>query len=287
MIRIDRDNGQQQPVAVRKVDGTYHLVFGYRRYAAVSLLNAEGINTPLEAVEVTADEQQALLLNILENDERKDTTPVDDAHNVQRLFKEHGMTKAAIAEHYGKSPSWVTQTITLVKLPVWFQLLIARGQLSATAGYNTSKLKAAIKKDVLAKVLNYFTIGVDQENAPADIGCNLAEVDETGAPVQLLQGEYNRIIRQVQAKHEEVHVEGDGTEAPTTKVQRGRKDVSTLGETIVETYGWSPTVQKFGKTLQRWISGELKDDKRLLMALKAIVNMDAETEEAAFEANNQ
>ena len=88
------DHGQQQPVVVRRIeDKKVALVSGYGRYKAVRHINAvlrPDVPVKLQCKVVDCNPEEAFVRNIVENNERAATTPVDDAHNQRRLREEFG-----------------------------------------------------------------------------------------------------------------------------------------------------------------------------------------------------
>ena len=98
----DENTGENpKPVQVRKVaDNRVQLVLGYRRHRAALLYNLRHPDNPmkLKCVVVTVNDEEAFRRNIVENKQRAETTPIDDAFNQRRLREEFGWTDARIAE---------------------------------------------------------------------------------------------------------------------------------------------------------------------------------------------
>lgn len=100
--------GQLQAVQVRRLpDKRVKLVFGYRRYNAALEHNRRHPDTPmkLKAVVVEINEEEALRRNIEENQERRDTTPMDHCMTQKRLRENFGWSDTQIAQLYKVSPA--------------------------------------------------------------------------------------------------------------------------------------------------------------------------------------
>ena len=135
------EEGQLQPVQVRRVaDNRVQLVMGYRRHAAVVEFNRLHPDKPmkLKAIVVTINNEEAFRRNIVENRERQETTPIDDAFNQRRLRDDYGWTDTKIAEFYGLTPPYVGLLKKLLTLPTATQKLVHSRQLSVKAGLRRS-----------------------------------------------------------------------------------------------------------------------------------------------------
>ena len=123
-----RENGMLQPVLVRVVDGGYELVAGERRLRAAKLAGRDSVPV---VVRESVDEREALKLALLENVQREDLNPIDEALGYQRLLEEFGMSQQALAERLGKSRSAIANAVRLLSLPPELQTKIEAGELSA------------------------------------------------------------------------------------------------------------------------------------------------------------
>lgn len=109
-----RVQGLLQPLVVvpSSTEGRYLLVAGHRRHAALRMLGR------IEADAVVREEMDAarrLAAMLTENDQRQDLTPMERAEAYQRLMDEHDLNQTEVARLVGKSPSWVNQTLHLLK----------------------------------------------------------------------------------------------------------------------------------------------------------------------------
>lgn len=122
-------NGLLQPVTVRAVAGhagRYELVAGERRLRAAVRLGW----TEIPALVREFDDQAMLTLALVENLQRADLNPIDEAVGVRRLLEEFGLTQQQVADALGKDRSTIANLIRVLALPSGVQSLISSSQLS-------------------------------------------------------------------------------------------------------------------------------------------------------------
>jgi ParB family chromosome partitioning protein len=122
-----RKNGILQPLLVRKKGDTYELIAGERRLRAARMAGLQ--NVPVHVRE-THDEEM-LRLAILENVQREDLNPLEEAQAYQRLIDDFDMTQLNVAEQLGKSRSAINNALRLLNLPPELKERIRKGELSA------------------------------------------------------------------------------------------------------------------------------------------------------------
>jgi ParB/RepB/Spo0J family partition protein len=152
MAKSLEDEGQLQAVQVRRVhDNKVQLVLGYRRYAAATLYNQRHPDQPmkLKCKVVLVNDEEAFRRNIVENRERAECSPIDDAHNQRRLREVFGWTDARIADFYHVSPAHVCTLKKLLGLPSDVQRLVHGRTLSVQAATGLADLPAAEQKQIL------------------------------------------------------------------------------------------------------------------------------------------
>ena len=104
-----RQNGQIAPIVVRKLDDTFELIVGERRWRASQLLKKDTIN----AVIIEADEKTSAVLSIVENVQREDLNSMEEAESLERLINEFSMSHEDVAKYISKSRAHVTNIIRL------------------------------------------------------------------------------------------------------------------------------------------------------------------------------
>ncbi|HET6493700.1 MAG TPA: ParB/RepB/Spo0J family partition protein, partial [Burkholderiales bacterium] len=118
--------GVMQPILVRPVaDERYEIIAGERRWRAARIA---GLGTVPALVRDVPD-RQALAVSLIENIQREDLNPLEEAAGIQRLVQEFGMTHATAAEALGRSRSGVTNLLRLLDLAPPVRELLADGRL--------------------------------------------------------------------------------------------------------------------------------------------------------------
>jgi len=120
-------SGLLQPVVVRETEDGFQLIAGERRWRAVEQL---GWST-VPAVVRVADDQTLLTLALIENLQRDDLNPIDEAEGYDRLMTEFALSASEVARLVGRDRSTVANTLRLLKLPNEVQLMVRQNTLSA------------------------------------------------------------------------------------------------------------------------------------------------------------
>ncbi len=132
-----RAHGLLQPVLVsQQRDGTFQLITGERRWRAVQLA---GMPT-LPAMVKEATPQASLEMALVENIQRRDLNPLEEAHAFRQLLDEHGLTQEQLGQRIGKSRVSVTNTLRLLHLPEPIREALANA--SITEGHARAMLMA-------------------------------------------------------------------------------------------------------------------------------------------------
>ena len=145
------EHGLIQPLVVTRNEGTYQLIAGERRWRASQLAGLTSV--PVVIKETTP--QQMLELAIVENIQRADLNPLEEAHAFSQLMEEFGLTQEAVAERVGKSRTAVANTLRLLNLPDELKTALAQGQI--TEGHARALLGLKKQRDqlkMLATVIN-------------------------------------------------------------------------------------------------------------------------------------
>ncbi len=120
-------SGLLQPVTVRQTPSGYELISGERRLRAATRLGWKDIPAIIRDV----DDRTVLTLALVENLQRADLNPVDEAKGFQRLSDEFGFTHAQIADAVGKDRTSITTALRILQLPQAILDIVAKGHLSA------------------------------------------------------------------------------------------------------------------------------------------------------------
>ncbi len=126
LIASIKEKGVIQPVLVRPKDGGYELIAGERRLRAAKKLGF----TQLPVIIRDVQDAEALQLSLIENIQREQLNPLEEAQAYQRLIAEFGYTQEKIAKVVGKDPSSISNTLRLLKLPEEIQVALRNGAIS-------------------------------------------------------------------------------------------------------------------------------------------------------------
>lgn len=122
-----RQNGVLQPLLVRKKGNEYEIVAGERRYQASK---AAGLDEVPVIIREVSDED-VFKLALIENLQRSDLTPLEEARGYRQLIKDKGLTQEELAHILSKSRSAITNTLRLLDLPKEVQSYVEEGAISA------------------------------------------------------------------------------------------------------------------------------------------------------------
>ena len=124
-----QEKGVLQPLVVRKADeqdGAYEIIAGERRFRAAQMAGLATV--PVVIKDVSPEE--VLELALIENIQRKDLTPIEEALAYKRLLEEYGITQQELSKRVGKDRSTIANSLRLLKLPSDIQEDIAQGHIS-------------------------------------------------------------------------------------------------------------------------------------------------------------
>ncbi|MGB0720516.1 MAG: ParB/RepB/Spo0J family partition protein [Bdellovibrionales bacterium] len=150
-----KQHGLLQPLLVRRAsDGvhTYEIIAGERRWRAAQ--RAQLHEVPVIVLDL--DDVQALEIALIENLQREDLNPIDEAMGYQRLMNDYGHTQEKLAEALGKSRSHIANMVRLLNLPMAVQEMVADNNLSMghARALITAKDPAALAKIVVEQGLS-------------------------------------------------------------------------------------------------------------------------------------
>lgn len=121
-----RSEGLLQPVVVRLADGHYQLIAGERRWRACQMLKLKKI--PARIIE--ANESSSAVMSLIENLQRENLNPIEEALGYASLLSDFNLTQEAVAERVGKSRASIANSLRLLQFSRELQGFLARGLLS-------------------------------------------------------------------------------------------------------------------------------------------------------------
>jgi ParB family chromosome partitioning protein len=146
-----KSKGLVQPILVRpspSENGIYEIIAGERRWRAAQIAQLHEV----PAVVRQLDDVEALEIAIIENVQRSDLSPIEEAAGYKRLIDNHGHTQEALAEIVGKSRSHIANIIRLLGLPQSIQDMISEGKISA--GHARAIMNSAFPEQLAEKIIN-------------------------------------------------------------------------------------------------------------------------------------
>lgn len=143
-----RAQGLIQPIVVTPDGGAWIILAGERRWRAA---RRAGLETVPVAVREEVTEQQRLELALVENLQRSDLDPIEEAEAYRTLREEFGLSQEEVARSVGKARSTVTNALRLLRLPGEVRELLAAGQLSAGQARPLLALESATQQRELAR----------------------------------------------------------------------------------------------------------------------------------------
>ena len=145
-----RKQGVIQPIIVRpskSPEGKYEIIAGERRWLASQ--NAGLHEVPVVILDV--DDVKSLELSIVENVQRQDLNPVEEARGYQRLIDDFNYNQEKLSQFIGKSRSYIANSLRLLSLPIEVLLLVEQGNLSA--GHARSLIGLHNSIDIAKKIV--------------------------------------------------------------------------------------------------------------------------------------
>ena len=153
------ENGLLQPILVREYgDGRYQIIAGERRFRASKLAGL----TEIPAIILERDDKKAAEIALIENIQREDLNPVEEALGYRSLAEDYDMTQEEISIKVGKSRSAIANTLRLLDLPDEILTLVASGELSAGHARTLLGVKSRDNMILLAGRVVDFGLSVRQ-----------------------------------------------------------------------------------------------------------------------------
>ncbi|MEK7849925.1 MAG: ParB/RepB/Spo0J family partition protein [Candidatus Omnitrophota bacterium] len=126
LVASIKEKGVLAPILVRRANDKFEIIAGERRFRAAQQLKLNRVPVVIRDV----SDQEALVLSIVENIQRQELNPMEEAHAFQRLSKEFSLTQETIAKSVSKDRSTVANILRLLNLPLEVQKAISSGKLS-------------------------------------------------------------------------------------------------------------------------------------------------------------
>jgi ParB family chromosome partitioning protein len=167
------EHGLIQPLIVRQEgQGRYTLIAGERRWRAAQMAGIE----QLPVVVKEASSQEMLEIALIENIQRADLNPIEEAHAYQQLVEDFNLTQETVAARVGKSRPTIANTLRLLKLPAAIQAAVLSGKISgaharallplATEEAQTAVMRSIIKRELSVRQVEDIVKKINSASKP-------------------------------------------------------------------------------------------------------------------------
>lgn len=172
-----KKEGLLQPILVRKVGDHYQIIAGERRWQACKKLNMKEIPVRFWA----ADNDKALELALIENIQRTDLNPIEEAYGYKRLMERRGMTQSEVAQTVSKGRSTIANALRLLDLPEEAQQLLFEEKITAGHARAILSIPDAEGRKTLTNKLMNEKLSVRETEAIARLLSGRVQAKEGGA----------------------------------------------------------------------------------------------------------
>ena len=189
-----QEHGVIQPLTVREMpNGYFQIIAGERRWRASRMANLSEV----PAVVIEADDKKAMELALIENLQRQDLNPVEEARGYDALISEYGMTQEEAAQRVGKSRPTVANALRLLALPEKVLAMLEEGKL--TAGHARAVLSLKNEKKQLDAANKIAALGLSVRQA--ELLCKNMSREPEKKPVVTLEVDYVAECEKSLSKH--------------------------------------------------------------------------------------
>ncbi|MBR4090110.1 MAG: ParB/RepB/Spo0J family partition protein [Mogibacterium sp.] len=145
-----KSNGVIQPLIVRESTNGYELVAGERRWRAARTAGLRAV----PCIVRNFDDKQNAIVAIIENMQREDLDPIEEALGLKSMTEKYGFTQEQVSASLGRSRTYITNSIRLLKLPEEIQQYVSSGQMSAAHGRTIINIPdKARQKEIADKII--------------------------------------------------------------------------------------------------------------------------------------
>jgi len=217
-----KNSGLLQPITVRKIsNGKYEIVAGERRYRACRELGMESI----PVIEMNVGDARGYELSVLENIQRENLNPIEEAESYLMLMEVYGYTQEKLSEKLGKTRSSVSNKMRILKLPASVKEMVKKGEISyghartLLSLSDEKKIEEAAKeiinkgysvRETERRVKVLINKGNSSEKFSGDLGSRGKESENESQNKNLNDKENNDFSEKEYNEYEEGYEEKDG-----------------------------------------------------------------------------
>lgn len=156
-------NGVIQPIIVRKKDEAYEIVAGERRWRASKSINLKEIPAIVREI----DEESAAKISLIENIQRENLNPIEEAHAYRRVMKDYELKQDELGKAVGKSRTYISNSIRLLNLDERVVELLYEGKL--TSGHGKALLGILDKEDQYKAAMRIIDLGLNVRETETEV----------------------------------------------------------------------------------------------------------------------
>jgi len=225
------ENGLLQPIIVREhLGGRYQIIAGERRFRASKIAGLSEI----PVIIMDKDDRKAAEIALIENIQREDLNPVEEAMAFRSLMQEYGLTQEELSDRIGKSRSAIANTVRLLDLPEPVLNMVASGEISA--GHGRTLLGVTLRDNMilLANRVVEFDLSVRQLEEAVKLINKPVKVEEETDDEEPVYVDYFREMELRIQSHlgRRVLIKGKGRKKSLTLFYEDNEDLDELLKTI-------------------------------------------------------
>ena len=225
------ENGLLQPIIVREyLGGRYQIIAGERRFRASKIAGLDEI----PVIIMDKDDRKAAEIALIENIQREDLNPVEEAMAFRSLMQEYGLTQEELSEKIGKSRSAIANTVRLLDLPEAVLNMVAAGEISA--GHGRALLGVTLRDNMilLANRTVEFDLSVRQLEEAVKVINKPVKIEEDDGEDEPVYVDYFREMELRIQSHlgRRAIIKGNGRKKSLTLFYEDNEDLDELLKTI-------------------------------------------------------
>jgi len=225
------ENGLLQPIIVREyLGGRYQIIAGERRFRASKIAGLSEI----PVIIMDKDDRKAAEIALIENIQREDLNPVEEAMAFRSLMQEYGLTQEELSEKIGKSRSAIANTVRLLDLPEHILNMVAAGEISQGHGRTLLGVNQIDNMILLANRVVEFDLSVRQLEEAVKLINKPIKTEEEVEDEEPVYVDYFREMELRIQRHlgRRVMIKGKGRKKSLTLFYEDNEDLDELLKTI-------------------------------------------------------
>lgn len=200
-----KEHGIIQPLVLRKIGDKYEIIAGERRYKAAVMVGLKKV----PAVLMNLDDNQSAEIAVVENTQRKDLTPLEEAKSYKKLLDRRYLTQEQLATRMGKSQSYISNKLRLLNLDEEVQDALLNERISERHARSLLSLSSPEQqKDVLNQIINGKLTVKQTDSLIKDLTGNVPPSEDNSGDVNTLTSPIINIPTQETIVSNPIHIDG-------------------------------------------------------------------------------